>query len=79
MPRPRVALPRGALTAEAGRPAVWIVDPEDGVVALRQIDIDSYDVGKSSCARGLEPGDTVVTAGTQLLAAGAAGGTGRGR
>jgi RND family efflux transporter MFP subunit len=67
LPRPRIALPWGALTAESGRPAVWIVDPKDRTVALRQIGVDSYDVGTIIVRDGLEPGETVVTAGAQLL------------
>ena len=65
--RPRVALPWGALTADAGTPAVWIVSPKDDTVALRRIGIDSYDVGTIIVRDGLEPGETVVTAGAQLL------------
>lgn len=66
-PRMRVALPWGALTADAGRPAVWIVDPDSATVALRAIDVESYDVGTIIVRDGLKSGETVVTAGAQLL------------
>jgi multidrug efflux pump subunit AcrA (membrane-fusion protein) len=36
-------------------------------VSLRPIAIDRYDVGTIVVAGGLEPGETVVTSGAQLL------------
>ena len=66
-PRPRVVLPWEALTAEAGRPAVWVVDRGTGTVALRPIGVESYDVETLVVREGLEPGETVVAAGAQLL------------
>jgi RND family efflux transporter MFP subunit len=63
----RVVLPWEALAAEGGRPAVWIIDPEDSTVSLRPIEIERYDVGTIVVASGLEAGETVVTAGAQLL------------
>jgi RND family efflux transporter MFP subunit len=65
--QPRMVLPWEALTATGGSPAVWIVDPADGTVSLRPIEIDRYDVGTIVVAGGLEPGETVVTSGAQLL------------
>jgi RND family efflux transporter MFP subunit len=65
--QPRMVLPWEALTATGGSPAVWVVDPADGTVSLRPIAIDRYDVGTIVVAGGLEPGETVVTSGAQLL------------
>ena len=66
-PRPRIVLPWQALTAAAGGPAVWVVDLGTGTVALRPIEVESYDVGTLVVRDGLEPGETVVAAGAQLL------------
>ena len=64
------ALPWGAFFAENGQPAVWTVDPRSHVAALKPITVDSYRTGELLVRSGLEAGDIVVTAGTQLLLSG---------
>jgi len=60
-------LPSGAFFTENGRPAVWTVDPRSHVAAITPIVVDSYRTGELLVRGGLEAGDIVVTAGTQLL------------
>lgn len=62
-----VALPSAALFRAAGNPAVWVVDPATGQVALRPIEIEHYELGQVIVSRGVEPGEVVVTAGVQTL------------
>jgi RND family efflux transporter MFP subunit len=62
-----VAIPASALTAAGPAPAVWVVDPATSAVALRPVEILRFETGRAIVAEGLEPGDIVVTAGTQAL------------
>lgn len=60
-------LPWSALASLSGGPAVWVVDPADGAVALRPVEIAGYEVGRLLVRAGLEKGQLVVTRGGQLL------------
>lgn len=60
-------IPSAALTRAQGQPAVWVVDPVEQRVALRPIDVVSYDLNTVVVSHGLVPGDLVVTAGVQSL------------
>ena len=62
-----IEIPASALTQSNRQPAVWIVDPASGTVALRNIDVDRFDLARVVVAQGLEPYDVVVTAGVQAL------------
>lgn len=62
-----IEIPASALTQSNSQPAVWIVDPASSTVALRNIDIDRFDLARVVVAQGLEPYDVVVTAGVQAL------------
>ncbi|WP_152046281.1 efflux RND transporter periplasmic adaptor subunit [Aureimonas psammosilenae] len=62
-----VALPSAALTKDAGKPAVWVVDPATNKVAPRTVGIAGYRTGIVLLGEGLRDGDIVVTAGGQLL------------
>lgn len=66
-PREMAVLPWSALYSEGGKPAVWIVDPQSGAVAIRQIVIEVYQNSDIVIRNGLRPGELVVTVGTQLL------------
>ena len=48
-------------------PAVWVVDPEEQTVALRSVDVLRFSPGAVVVAAGIDPGETVVTAGVQAL------------
>lgn len=62
-----IALPASALTEADGKPAVWVVDPTTGVVALRAIAVARYEPAAVIVASGLQPGESVVTAGAHTL------------
>ena len=71
---PDVALlPPGALTDQAGQPAVWVLDPAAHTAALRRIEVASYrDDGSVAVRAGLQPGEQVITAGVEQLQPGMA-------
>ena len=62
-----IRLPWTALFSTKGQPSVWVVDAKSGAVAQRPIAIDRYLTGAVLVRDGLRPGETVVTAGGQLL------------
>ncbi|GIL39688.1 efflux RND transporter periplasmic adaptor subunit [Roseiterribacter gracilis] len=62
-----IEIPATALTQADGRAAVWVVDPNVQNVSLRSVDVLRYDERSVVVAQGLQPGETVVTAGTQVL------------
>ncbi|MGN8119121.1 efflux RND transporter periplasmic adaptor subunit [Labrys sp. 22185] len=61
------ALPSSAFFTQNGNPAVWTVDPQTHVATIKPISVDSYRTDEILVADGLQSGDVVVTAGTQLL------------
>lgn len=62
-----IVIPSAALTAASGKPAVWVVNPADSTVALRDIQVLRQEADSIIVGDGLQPGDTVVTAGVQAL------------
>ncbi|MDH6231091.1 RND family efflux transporter MFP subunit [Mesorhizobium soli] len=66
-PRKAIILPWQTLTANDGKPAVWIIDPETRRVSMTPVEVLAYDSGIVVIDRGLASGDIVVTAGGQLL------------
>lgn len=60
-------LPPSALSETDGRSAVWVVDPKTETVSLRNVDVSRYDPTDVVVSRGLDAGETVVTAGVQTL------------
>jgi multidrug efflux pump subunit AcrA (membrane-fusion protein) len=62
-----IAIPGSALTESNGKAAVWVVDPAQGVVNLRPVEVLSYEPDSVIIARGLSDGEIVVTAGVQVL------------
>ena len=65
-----VILPWQALTSSAGKAAVWIVDPSSKAVATAPIEVLAFDSGVVVVDQGLQEGQSVVTAGGQLLSPG---------
>lgn len=61
------AIPASALTRANDRPAVWVVDPANDTVALRNVELVRHDPGHVVVGTGLAAGDIVVTAGVQAL------------
>lgn len=65
-----ILLPWQALTSTAGKPAVWIVDPSSKAVSTAPVDVLAFDSGVVVVDKGLQEGQSVVTAGGQLLSPG---------
>ena len=59
-------LPWGAIFELDGKPAVWVVDLRSSTVSLKPVVIDRLN-RDSIAVTGLEPGQTVVSAGVQTL------------
>ncbi len=64
---PAITLPWSALFRWEGKPAVWIVDPKDSTVAVRNVSVDSYAGADMVIRDGVSVGDRVVSAGIQFL------------
>ncbi len=64
---PGMVIPAAALTASQGAPAVWVMDPVAGTVALRNVEIAGFELDQVLIAAGLSNGELVVTAGVQSL------------
>ena len=62
-----VSIPASALTQQGHSPAVWIVDPAKSTVSLRDVDVLRFDPATVILSQGLEPGETIVSAGIQAL------------
>ncbi len=62
-----IALPASAVFEKEGKPAVWVVDRQHGTVDLVKVVLARTDADRMLVASGLSDGDTVVTAGVQLL------------
>ena len=64
---PIIEIPATALTNANQQPAVWIVDPANRTVSLRNVDVLRFDQATVAVSRGLDTGEIVVTAGVQAL------------
>jgi len=64
---PVIEIPATALTKANSQPAVWIVDPANRTVSIRNVDVLRYDPARVAVSGGLTTGDIVVTAGVQAL------------
>lgn len=62
-----IAIPASALTQQGRSPAVWVVDPAKSTVTLRSVDVLRFDPRAVILSQGLEPGETIVSAGIQAL------------
>jgi RND family efflux transporter MFP subunit len=62
-----IEVPASALTRFNGQPAVWIVDPSNLTVSMRNIDVLRYEPTTVAVSHGLDNGEIVVTAGVQAL------------
>ena len=64
---PIIEIPASALTRTNQQPAVWVVDPSNKTVSMRNIDVVRFDPAHVVVSHGLDAGDVVVTAGAQAL------------
>ncbi|BAN50295.1 efflux RND transporter periplasmic adaptor subunit [Metapseudomonas resinovorans] len=62
-----LSVPLSALTAEAGQPYVWVVDPKDSTLKRRLVRVGPYGEDRVPVLEGLKPDDWVVAAGVQVL------------
>jgi RND family efflux transporter MFP subunit len=62
-----IEIPASALTKINRQPAVWIVDPAELTVSLRNIEVTRFDPATVMVSEGLDVGDVIVTAGVQAL------------
>lgn len=65
-----VMLPWQALTSSDGKPAVWVVDPASKAVTIAPVTVLAYGTATVAIGDGLKAGQTVVTAGGQMLSPG---------
>jgi len=64
---PTIEIPATALTKSGQQPAVWVVDPSELTVSLRNVEVLRHNPATVAISQGLESGEIVVTAGTQAL------------
>ena len=64
---PVIEIPATALTKFNQRPAVWIVDPSNLTVSIRNVEVLRFDPASVAISEGLDIGEVVVTAGVQAL------------
>ncbi|MFJ2544944.1 efflux RND transporter periplasmic adaptor subunit [Pseudomonas sp. NPDC087612] len=62
-----LAVPLSALSAEANRPFVWVVDPQQSTLRRAFVSIGSFGEQQVAVLQGLAPDDWVVSAGVQVL------------
>ncbi|WP_404423280.1 efflux RND transporter periplasmic adaptor subunit [Thalassospira australica] len=62
-----IPLPASALFEKEGKPAVWVVDPNNSTVDLVNVELALNDPDRILVASGLNEGTQVVTAGIQRL------------
>jgi RND family efflux transporter MFP subunit len=67
---PVISIPASALTRFNQQPAVWVVDPANLTVSLRNVEAVGYAPAAVTISQGLDAGEIVVTAGVQALHAG---------
>lgn len=65
--RSAIRLPLTAIHHRDGRPVVWVVDAASGRVAQHSVELGSAHNDSVGVARGLQGGETVVTAGVHML------------
>jgi RND family efflux transporter MFP subunit len=62
-----IEIPATALTNVNKQPAVWIVDPANRTVSMRNIEVLRFDPATVAVSGGLDTGEVIVTAGVQAL------------
>lgn len=62
-----LSVPLSALTAEAGAPYVWVVNPDSSKIERRPVRVGPYGEDRVPVLEGLKPEDWVVAAGVQVL------------
>lgn len=65
-----VVLPWSAMTAQDGKPAVWVLDPKTNSVTSASVQVLDYEREKIIISDGLKDGQMVITRGGQMLGEG---------
>lgn len=65
-----IKLPLSALREANGHSAVWLVDRKNMTIHSQEVKLAGADGNEAVIAKGLEPGEIVVTAGVHVLTAG---------
>jgi RND family efflux transporter MFP subunit len=66
--RPLISIPLEAIADKGGRHVVWVVDRDSSTVHMRDVEVADFAPGGIRVAKGLQPGELVVAAGTQFMA-----------
>src|SRR5262249_13683919 len=64
---PVINIPATALTKVNSQPAVWVVDPSNKTVSIRNVDVLRFDPARVAVSGGLTTREGIVTAGVQAL------------
>lgn len=64
---PSIEIPASALTAFNSQPAVWVVDPTNTTVTMRNVEVLRFNPATVAISSGLSVGEVVVSAGVQAL------------
>ncbi|MBX3738492.1 MAG: efflux RND transporter periplasmic adaptor subunit [Candidatus Didemnitutus sp.] len=68
--QPTLEIPLGSLLDRGDGASVWVIDPKTSAVAKRSVTIAKLGEETASISGGLQPGETIVGLGAQLLQAG---------
>lgn len=65
--RERVSIPWQSMFSKAGKPAVWVVDPDTKITRMKPVIIERYDASRVVLSGGLQAGELIVVEGGQFL------------
>jgi len=65
-----IILPWTAMASVDGKPAVWLIDPDNSTVSLQPVQVSDYETGLFAVTAGLQDGDLIVSEGGKLLRTG---------
>jgi RND family efflux transporter MFP subunit len=68
--QPVAEVPLSAIFQQGAQPAVWVVDRDTGIVALRPVTIARWRDETAAISGGVKDGETIATAGVHKLEAG---------
>ncbi len=63
----RISIPWQSLFSKAGKPAVWVVDPDTKITRMKPVIIERYDASRVVLSGGLQAGELIVVEGGQFL------------
>lgn len=63
----RISIPWQSLFSKAGKPAVWVVDPDTKITRMKPVIIERHDASRVVLSGGLQAGELIVVEGGQFL------------